>query len=318
MRAIAADGTDSDPVLSEVSEPQMSADDIRVAVKAAAVNPFDWKLARGEIIPDMERHWPFVYGSDFAGVVTETGSNVNRFAPGDRVFGQYVSHPAGHGTYAEIVTVPEKSAVTTVPEPLDLISAASLPTSGMTAQQILEAAELQAGENLLIIGAAGGVGSFLTQLAAARDLRVIAVTKGDESARMGSLGAARTIDRTVDNVGAAVRDESPGGVDALVDLSSHDSTVFAQHCHYVRDGGVALTTNWVSDDSINPSNIETINFGLEANAGLLDTVAAATVAGTIQAPVDFRLSLSDVPAHLEFMRAGKGRGKAVIVVDDEA
>ncbi|MFC4336294.1 NADP-dependent oxidoreductase [Salininema proteolyticum] len=313
MRAVAADSLDVDPTVQEVPDPRPGAGELLVEVKAAAINPFDHKVARGEILPDLPRDFPYVYGGDFAGVVTALGEGAGSFSVGDKVFGQFLSNPGGHGSNAEYVAVPEKGAVTAIPEGVSFAEAASIGTAGMTAQQIVDSANLNAGESLLIIGAGGGVGSFLIQLAAARDLRVIAATRGDERARLGGFGAARTIDVDEESLGEAVRDEYPDGVDALVDLASQDSEVFAQHAALVGDGGVALTTNFVADESRTPGNIEVINFGMQGSASSLDTVAAAIAAATLKAPIEYSVSIDEAPERIAELRSGKGRGKAVIV-----
>jgi NADPH:quinone reductase-like Zn-dependent oxidoreductase len=313
MRAVAVKEFRASPDVVEVERPVPGPGDVLVRIEAAGLNPVDWQIADGMLDGVMPHTFPLVMGVDYAGVVAETGSGVDRFAVGDRVFGQAMRPPVGAGTYAEFVAVPQDSTIAKIPDGVSSEVAAALPTSGMTAAQILETgAAVRAGESLLVIGAAGGVGSYLTQLAAAYDDRVLAVVRGDAARRMGELGAAVTIDTTRRSLEAAVRDEYPNGVDALVDLASGPED-FTSNTRLVHDGGVAPTTRQVGDGTKSPSGVEVVDFELAASARLLDSLAAAAAKGTLAVPVEARISLEDTPEAVAKSRSGGSRGKTVIV-----
>ncbi|MFC9752469.1 NADP-dependent oxidoreductase [Streptomyces sp. NPDC056921] len=316
MRAIAVGAFRADPALVEMPKPEPEAGEVRVRIEYAALNPSDWQASQGA--PDdgpAPRVFPMVVGVDFAGRVDMIGSGENRFRVGDQVFGR-VARPntAGSGTYCDYVSVPQDSAITVVPPGLPLRAAAALPSAGMAAAQILEIAVFRGHETLLVIGAAGGVGSYLTQLASARDVRVIAAVRGHEHTRMTELGAAVTIDITDRPLEAAVRENCPDGVDALVDLVSTTPDSFAGHAALVRGGGIALTTRGIASGAALPPGVTGIDFRLEPTPVLLDVLAAGAAEGVLRVPVDIELPLEKAPQALDRNRTGGARGKTVIVL----
>ncbi|MFJ5721723.1 NADP-dependent oxidoreductase [Streptomyces sp. NPDC093149] len=317
MRAIAVGAFRADPELVEMPKPEPEAGEVRVRIEYAALNPCDWQTAHDS--PDDEpapRVFPLVVGVDFAGRVDMIGSGGNRFRVGDQVFGRVPGSAAGagSGTYCDYVSVPQDSAITLVPPGLSLRTAAALPSAGMAAAQILETAVLRGHESLLVIGAAGGVGSCLTQLAAARDVRVVAAVRGDEHGRMAALGATATIDTTDRPLEAAVREGFPDGVDALVDLVSTTPDDFAAHAALVRDRGIALTTRGVAADAALPPGVTGIDFRLDPSPVLLDVLAAGAAEGVLRVPIDIEVPLEKAPQALDRNRTGGARGKTVIAL----
>ncbi|AVZ74197.1 NADP-dependent oxidoreductase [Streptomyces lunaelactis] len=314
MRAVAVKAFRADPELIQLPKPEPGRGEVLVKVEYAALNPFDWRAADGVLEGRVPHVFPLVMGTDFAGRVDVVGPGDNRFRVGDAVFGQAGRPPVGTGTYAEYVTMPQDAAIAFVPDGLPLRTAALLPTAGMSAAQILEAAGVRAGQSLLVVGAAGGVGSYLTQLAAAGGVRVLAAVRGDEQRRMSALGAAVTVDTTAQDLAAAVRDACPDGLDGLVDVVSADAGSFAANAALVRSGGRALTTRSVLDPARLPAGVEGVDFHLRASSALLDTLAAAALDGSLKAPVDAELPLEKAPDALAQSRAGGARGKTVFVL----
>ncbi|NUK37989.1 NADP-dependent oxidoreductase [Streptomyces lunaelactis] len=314
MRAVAVKAFRADPELIQLPKPEPGRGEVLVKVEYAALNPFDWRAADGLLEGRVPHVFPLVMGTDFAGRVDVVGPGDNRFRVGDAVFGQAGRPPVGTGTYAEYVTMPQDAAIAFVPDGLPLRTAALLPTAGMSAAQILEAAGVRAGQSLLVVGAAGGVGSYLTQLAAAGGVRVLAAVRGDEQRRMSALGAAVTVDTTRQDLAAAVRDACPDGLDGLVDVVSADAGSFAANAALVRSGGRALTTRSVLDPARLRAGVEGVDFHLRASSALLDTLAAAALDGSLKAPVDAELPLEKAPDALAQSRAGGARGKTVFVL----
>ncbi len=196
MRAIAVSAFRAEPGLVELPKPDPGAGDVRVKIEYASLNPRDWQTADGAPDGPAAPVFPLVIGVDFAGRVDMIGSGDNRFRVGDPVLGHVTARSVGRGAYCEYVSVPQDSPITLVPDGLPLLTAAALPAAGMAAAQILDSATAAGGRSLLIVGAAGGVGSCLTQLAAARGLQVVAAVRGDEERRMGALAAAVGVDTT--------------------------------------------------------------------------------------------------------------------------
>ncbi|MFI6950210.1 NADP-dependent oxidoreductase [Streptomyces sp. NPDC050422] len=314
MRAIAVSTFRADPALAEVPKPDPRPGQVRVRIEYASLNPGDVRLADGTLDGLAPQAYPLVIGVDYAGRVDMIGSGDNRFRVGDHVFGRTGGPAAGAGTYCDYVCVPQESAIALVPRGLDARIAAALPSAGMAAAQILEAVSLRGHESLLIVGAAGGVGTCLTQLAKARDVRVIAAVRGDERARMGSLGAAVTIDVTDGPASDAIRASCPDGVDALADLASATTEAFAAHAAALRPGGIALSTRGVAAGAALPRGVRGVDFRLDPSPVLLDVLAAGAADGVLRVPIDAELPLEKAPQALDRNRTGGARGKTVIVL----
>ncbi|THA76526.1 NADP-dependent oxidoreductase [Streptomyces sp. A0642] len=328
MRAVAVGTPWAAPALVELPKPDPAPGELRVRIEYASLNPHDRQLATGarEGLPEglaegrAPRVFPLVVGVDYAGRVDMIGSGENRFRVGDHVFGR-VGGPAADGravggTYCEYVCVPQDSALALIPPGLDARLAAALPSAGMAAAQILEAVSPRGHESLLVVGAAGGVGSCLTQLARARDVRVIAAVRGDERARMGSLGAVATIDVTDGPAADAIRAACPDGVDALADLASATPEAFGAYAAALRPGGLALSTRGVAAGAVLPAGVRGVDFRLDPSPVLLDVLAAGAADGILRVPIDAELTLEQAPQALDpdRTRAGGARGKTVIVL----
>jgi len=315
MRAIAVSAPGADPVLVELPKPEPRPGEVRVRVEYASLNPLDWQAvdgSAGDLAP-APRSYPFVVGVDYAGRVDMIGGGDNRFRVGDAVFGR-----AGVadvcGSYGEYLCVPHDSAITLVPRGLDSRAAAALPSAGMAAAQILEAVEPRGHDTLLVVGAAGGIGCCLTQLARARDVRVIAAVRGDERSRMGSLGAAATVDLTAGPSADALLTACPDGIDALADLASATPDEFAAHAATVRPGGIALSTRGAAAGARLPEGVRGVDFRLDPSPVLLDVLAAGAADGILRVLVEAELPLAEAPQALRRNRAGGARGKTVIAL----
>jgi NADPH:quinone reductase len=223
----------------EVPEPHAGPGEIRIAVRAAAVNPTDTLLrsgARADALRELPT--PHVPGMDAAGVVDEVGAGVERFAVGDAVMA-IVLPRSTHGGYAEYIVVPEASAVV-VPAGATFAEAASIPMNGLTAQLALDLLDLPTGATIGVTGAAGAFGGAVVQLAKVRGLRVIADASEADEELVRALGADVVV-RRGDDVAARMRAVVPDGVDALADGSLQAPAVLDA----IRDGGgLATVRGW--------------------------------------------------------------------------
>ncbi|HEX4963213.1 MAG TPA: NAD(P)-dependent alcohol dehydrogenase [Thermoanaerobaculia bacterium] len=208
---------------------------VLVRVRAASVNPMDWKIRSGSMRLLMPATFPLILGYDAAGEVVETGPEVTRFQPGDLVFGGVDVKRHG-GAYAELALMRE-AAITGQPGSLSFEEAASLPVAGLTALQALrDKGELVAGEKVLVNGASGGVGHFAVQIANALGAHVTAVASGRNQGFLRELGAGETIDYEAEDF--AGRDEEWDVVfDAVANRQYAD-------CEGVlaREGGIYVST----------------------------------------------------------------------------
>jgi NADPH2:quinone reductase len=313
MRAVIVNEYGSTPVVAEVPTPQPTGGQVLVRLSTAGMNPMDRVLASGDWRP-MPAVFPMVLGADGAGVVEKVGEGTSRLAVGDKVFGQIFIAPLGSaGTYAEYVAVTEDAPLAIAPHGLDLVVASALPTVGMTGLSLVEDVLGPLHDRtVLIVGAAGGVGTFATQFAVNAGARVIANVRKAAAGRMEGYGAAEVVDHTAPLIDA-VRNVHPDGIDVLLDLAS-DGDAFATLATLVRPGGMAVTTRYVADPvALEAGDVTGINFALQPSVGMLDRLADAVLTGGIVAPPITRISLDDVPGVL----SGTNRpvdGKVVITV----
>lgn len=174
-----------------VPEPQPT--EVRVRVAAAGVNPVDWKTRAGSGMAAVFGPPPFTVGWDVAGTVDAVGPGVTRFAVGDTVFGM-PWFPRQAAAYAEFVTAPSRHFAHR-PAGLGEVAAAALPLAGLTAWQCLvDIADVQPGQRVLVHAAAGGVGHLAVQIAKARGAHVIGTASSAKHAVLTDLGIDEAID----------------------------------------------------------------------------------------------------------------------------
>jgi len=199
--------------VDEVPRPRPKAGEVLVEVRAAGVNPIDWKLRSGNLQAFLPVELPHVPGIELAGTVSELGPGVTEFSLGDDVFGR------GQGAYAEYAIAPAQS-IARKPKVLSFVEAATLPNGGITAWWgLFEIAGLESGQRLLIHGGAGGVGGLAVQLGRWKGAHVIATTSTANLDFVRSLGADEVVDYSVSRF-----DETVGDVDVVLDTVGGDVT----------------------------------------------------------------------------------------------
>lgn len=199
----------------ELSEPKTGPDSVLVRVRAAGVNPVDWKIREGRLDGRFPSHFPIVPGWDLAGVVERVGPAVYEFAPGDKVVGYVREDHIQRGTYAEFVAAPLRT-IARKPANLSWTEAAGLPLAGLTAYQTLHRAlRVTKGDTLLVHAAAGGVGSLAVRLAVGLGARVIGTASPGNHDFLRSLGAEPIA--YGDGLAGRVRSLVPQGADAVLD-----------------------------------------------------------------------------------------------------
>jgi NADPH:quinone reductase-like Zn-dependent oxidoreductase len=314
MRAIAVDEFKGEPRLVEVPQPVAKPEQLLVKIAATALNPFDWKVADGIMASAMPTVFPLVLGQDAAGTVSAVGADVTRFKSGDRIFGQFFHAPVGEGTFAEYAVVPQKAALALLPQEIDFPTAAALPTAGMTALAMVEALELEAGSTVLIVGATGGVGSFATQLAANKGLRVLATAAAPgEGERLRRLGASEIYASRDEALISELRSNHPQPIDGVIDLVSK-TAVLTGLATLVRPGGCVFTTVFSADEeTLRARGLRGGNFAVRASSSLLERLVDIVRSGKLTVPFDSKIPLAEVPAAIARSRAGHSKGKTIIV-----
>jgi NADPH:quinone reductase-like Zn-dependent oxidoreductase len=235
MKAIAIDGYGGSDRLRycDLPDPTPSAGEVLVRVRAAGVNPVDWKIRRGDLRMFLRIRFPYIPGGDVAGHVVAIGQDVTRFKPGDEVVA-FVDMARGGG-YGELAVVKE-SAAALKSSALSFAEAASLPIAGVTALQSLrDLGGLRSGGSALVNGGAGGVGHFAVQIAKALGATTAATCGPSNVDFVRSLGADLVIDYSKEDF--TRRSELYDVVFDAVAMSS-----FGACRHLLNPGGVYVTT----------------------------------------------------------------------------
>lgn len=306
MRAFVLTEFGAQPELADIAVPEPAEGEVRVRVHAASVNGFDLAVAAGYVKDMMEHRFPVVLGKDFAGVVDAVGDGVTGYTPGDRVFGVVTKPYLGDGSFAEYVTVSTEVGLAKLPDSIDFTTGAALGLAGAAALSSFDSADLQAGETVLVVGATGGVGNQLVQLAKNAGATVVATAATDtERSLVTDLGADATVDHTTELVDA-VRAAHPEGVDVVFHLAG-DPVAAAS---LVRPGGRFVST-LVQADQFPVENITVHGIYAHPDPASLDRLAGHTADGTTRTAVQDTYAL-DQASDAFGAFAGGTLGKVVI------
>lgn len=313
MRAISQEVLGGPDVLHLVARPRpvAGAGEIVVRVHAAGVNPTDWKHRAG--LPWMSEPVA-VLGWDVAGVVAQVGSGVTLYEPGDEVFGM-LPYPRGAGAYAEYAKAPTRSVART-PANLDHVRAAALPLAALTAHQALvDTADLQPGQRVLIHAAAGGVGHLAVQIAKARGAHVIGTASAAKHDLLRELGADELIDYRTTDFAEALDD-----VDVVLDTLAGE--VRTRSLEVLRAGGliVSLVAGDPESDAADAKQAAELGVRLkglmvEADHAGMRAVARLVEQGALRVHVDATFPLAEAAAAHTHGETGRTTGKIVLVVD---
>jgi NADPH:quinone reductase-like Zn-dependent oxidoreductase len=290
-----------------VPTPEPGPTEVLVRVTAAGVNPVDWKTReRGGAVGEP----PFTVGWDVAGVVEELGRGVTRFAPGDRVFGM-PRFPHEAGAYAEYVTSPSRQ-LARIPDGLGDVDAGALPLAGLTAwQALVETAGVGAGDRVLILAAAGGVGHLAVQIAKARGTYVLGTAGSAKHSFLLELGADEAIDYASEDVAERARE-----VDVVLDLVGGEAGLAALPA--LRDGGLFIAVPSASAlDALREAagaRVRVVSILVEPDRLGLEELAALAERGELRVEVAQTFPLEEAAAAQELSKAGRTRGKLVLTV----
>lgn len=286
----------------ETPRPAIRNDEALVRIRAAGVNPVDWKIREGYLKDVLRSSFPLTLGQDFAGDIVEVGKDVRNFKPGDKVFG------FASGTYAEYATLSVRDLVR-MPATTDYAAAASLPTAGLTAYQlVLGVVHAAKDQRILIHGAAGGVGSFAVQLARARDARILATASALDAPYLKTLGVDTIIDYRTERFEQRVKD-----VDAVIDLVGGET--LARSYSVLKPGGVVVSAVAKPDEAeLSKRKLRGQSFSMRRDPAELAQLAALVDAGVVKPKVSQILPLSDAPTAHELSQKGKSKGKIVLQV----
>ena len=295
--------------VEEVEKPEPIPTEVQVRVHAAGVNPVDFKTRAGKGMAGLLGEPPVRMGWDVAGVVTAVPAGVTRFRVGDEVFGM-PWFPRQAGAYAEYVTAPSRHFAHK-PHALSLEEAGALPLAGLTAWQIVvDTIALEDGADVLIHGAAGGVGHLAVQIAVARGANVIATARAAQAEWLRELGASETIDYESENF-----EDRAGDLDAVIDFTG---TYGERSLPVLRPGGMLVSVpSGVSQDLLDLAkrgDRRATGFLVEPDPVGLAGLCHLVEDGRLEVKVDRVFDLEDAAAAHRAAEAGHGGGKIVLRV----
>lgn len=308
MKAIVINKYGNEDVLeyADVERPEPKADEVLVKVRAAAVNPSDWKLRNG-MGEQFGLKLPLILGGDIAGTVEEIGDEVKNFKQGDAVYGMTVSGGFSGG-YAEYALA-KASAIAPRPESIMFEAAAAIPIAALTAWQVMfDAAHLSSGQKILITGASGGVGSMAVQLAKAKGAIVIGMASGKNEQFVRDLGADEFVDYTKQNFEEVIKD-----VDVVFDTVGGDT--LERSFQTLKKGGFLVSVaETASEEKARELGVETAWIICEPNAQQLAEINGLIGEGKLNIHIATVLPLIEVKKAHQLSQSGRTRGKIVLQV----
>lgn len=306
----------------------MKPDDVLVAIAAASVNPLDLKIWKGDFKAILPGRFPLILGNDFAGTVMAIGANVTRFKIGDRVYAR--PDEARTGTFAEQIAVAEAD-LALMPVSLSFTEAASLPLVALTAwQALVEIANVQPGQKVLVHAGSGGVGTVAIQLAKHLGATVATTASAENDGFVRSFGADIVVDYRKDDfsnvlsgydvvlhsIGTEELDKSlavlkPGGT--LISISGPPDPAYARRIG--ANGIVRLLIGILSLGIRRRARKKGVTYAflfMRANGAQLSEITKLVDEGTIRPVIERVFSFHNTLAALKHADAGRTRGKVVI------
>ena len=314
MRAVAIQefGGPEKLKLTDLPRPKAGRGEILVRVLAAGVNPVDWKIREGYLKDLLPHSFPLVPGWDVAGIVDEIGEGASRFRKGDKVWAYARKPVVQWGTHAEYVALPETSAAI-LPPKLLFEEAASVPLAALTAHQTWLKAGLRAGEEVLIHGAAGGVGHFAVQLARNLGARVIGTAGTANQEFVLGCGAAGAIDYTREDFREALRRLCPEGVDVVLDSVGGDT--LTRSFEVLKPGGRLVSIVERPDAGVAARRgVRAEYVFVEPSGEQLEMLTGLVSRGKLRPHVSKIYPLRDVAQAQRESQAGHVRGKLVLAL----
>jgi NADPH:quinone reductase-like Zn-dependent oxidoreductase len=288
-------------VLERAPRPEPNADQVLIRLKAASVNPADWKYRSGAYKQFMPLQFPWTPGMEGSGVVEAVGGNVTTLKKGDEVYGIVTG---GYAEYALALA----NEVQPKPASLNFEEAAALPMGALTAWgAVIETARVEAGQRILVHGAAGGVGAYAVQLARWEGANITGTASADNLEFVRSLGAENVIDYNVTRFETAVKD-----MDVVIDTVGGDLP--ERSLQVIRPGGIFVTiAAMLPEDAGKAQNIRALSAS-RASADTLKQVSELIEAKQLKPVVGEVFLLSEVRQAHELSQTGHGRGRIILQI----
>jgi NADPH:quinone reductase-like Zn-dependent oxidoreductase len=307
MKAVRIHSFGGPEVLETVDAPQPEPreGEILIRVRAAGVNPVDYKIRSGGY-KRADIDLPLTLGQDVSGVVERVGPGADGLREGDPVYAYLGSHRGGYAEYA----IAKTNEVARRPERLDDVHAAAVPLAAITAWQALfDHGNLQAGQRVLIHGAAGGVGHFAVQFAKVRGAHVTTTSRREDFAMLRSLGADETVDYIKEDFEKRARD-----IDLVIDLVGGDTQ--QRSWNVLKEGGTIVSTlEQPSEQQASTKHAQGKVFLAEPKAEQLREIARLIDEGRVKVEVKEVLPLDEARQAHEDLERRHVQGKIVLKVE---
>ena len=297
----------SDVLQVDEVEPSMpGALQVLVSVKAASINPVDFKTRNGQYPPVKQDRLPYTLGRDVSGIVERCGAQAQQFQVGDEVLG--VISVAGGG-FAEKAVL-DQQALARKPTMLDYTQAAAIPVAGTTAWQgLFRHGQLKEGQSVLIHGGSGGIGHFAIQFAKARGARVLATVSSGNVGFARSLGADVVIDYKTERFEDQARD-----LDLVFDLV--DGETRERSWMLLKPGGILVSPlTEPSQEKAGQHGVRALRYVMEANGRDLAEIVELVKSGKVKPHVQKQFRLEQAAEALSVVEQGKSVGKIVLTLD---
>jgi NADPH:quinone reductase-like Zn-dependent oxidoreductase len=290
-------------VLEQAPRPEPNADQVLIQLKAAGVNPADWKYRSGAFKQYMPLTFPWTPGMEGSGIVEAVGANVTTLKKGDEVYG-FVT--GGYAEYALAVA----NEVQPKPARLTFEEAASLPMGVLTAWgAVIDTANVQAGQRVLVHGAAGGVGAYAVQLSRWKGAHVTGTASADNLEFVRSLGAENVIDYNATRFETVLKD-----MDAVIDTVGGDLP--DRSLQVIRPGGVFVTiAARLAEDAGKAQNIRAVSAG-RASADTLKQVSELIEMNQLKPVTGALFPLAEARRAHELSQTGHGRGRIILQLEN--
>jgi NADPH:quinone reductase-like Zn-dependent oxidoreductase len=291
-------------VLEQAPRPEPNADQVLIRLTAAGVNPADWKNRSGLYKQFMPLNFPWTPGMEGSGVVEAVGANVTSFKKGDEVYGIV------NGGYAEYALA-LASDVQPKPANLTFEEAASLPVGVLTAWgAVIDTANVQTGQRVLVHGAAGGVGAYAVQLAKWKGAHVTGTASADNVKFVRSLGADHVIDYNAARFETVLSD-----IDVVIDTVGGDLP--ERSWKVIRPGGIFVTVAArLAQDAGKAQNIRAVNAG-RASTDKLKQVSGLIEAKQLNPVTGALFPLDEARQAQALSQAGHGRGRIILQIGND-
>jgi alcohol dehydrogenase len=294
----------------DTSEPILSSGKVLVSVKAAGVNPIDWKIREGDMQQMIQLQFPSTLGIDFSGIINQIGEDVSSsdFKKGDEVYGQASVWTGGSGAFAEMALVNAES-IAHKPERLTHVEAAALPLVGVSAWQALtKDIELEKGQKVLIHGGAGGIGSIAIQLAKIIGAYIATTVSSNDKQFVQALGADVIIDYKTETFEDLIHE-----YDAVFDTVDGDT--YTRSFKVLKKGGIIVSMlEQPNSELMDRYGVKALFRFSQVDNEWLTKLAKWVDQNNIKVNVEKTFSLDEAATALDYQRDVHPRGKVVLTL----